>query len=117
MKTSEVFAAAKKILHGPGRGTWASNEYHDYICHAINTAEEQSANYKGTYDSPAFLYARRVIQDRLGGGGREGGPHTVDTYLREVVGVPEVQVTYDNVQAYRHRWLDALIVEYQQKGD
>lgn len=39
---------------------------------------------------------------------------TVEDYLRQVVKVPASELTFDNMQAFRHRWVDALIVEFSQ---
>ena len=111
MKTSEAFKAAKKILDRPGDND-DDLSYHSFICHCLDTVGQCASG------NPVVKQARQIIQDRLGV--QEANTlwyHDVYSYLRDVVGIPTIQLTFDNLQAYRHRWLDALIVEYQQKGD
>ena len=50
--------------------------------------------------------ACEVIHTRL------GDRQNVRDYLMYDVGVPEYQLTQENIQAFRHRWLDSLIEEF-----
>mgnify|MGYP001601771169 CR=1 FL=1 len=85
-----AFRAAKLLLsHGTG------GKKPLYICYALNRVPDSGD-------------AKRVIQSRL-------CLHiTVDGYLAGTVGVPKKLLTRKNVQEFRHRWLDTLIVEFSQ---
>ena len=99
MKSSEKLRRAKKLLWDGVSPCARGLEGH--ICLALDKAV-------GWKKSSGL---RLVIMSRL-------RPYEgVRTWLREVVGVPWDQLTDENVQAYRHRWLDHLINEYQSKGD
>ncbi len=71
------------------------------ICHAIEQA--------GIVTPRIAMYscnARAVIQERL-------GDYTLaDQWLHYVANIPLDQLTHENLQAYRHRWLQALIKEF-----
>jgi hypothetical protein len=59
---------------------------------------------------------RSIIMSRFPKRPDKAFPHSVETYLREVVKVPHSQLTYKNVQQFRHRWLDSLIEEFDIEG-
>lgn len=101
-KTSEVFRVAKMYLN---RG---NQDKTDYICAAIGCAE-----YDNLVTSRAADRARRVIDLRLYDNA------TVTSWLKDRGYIPIRQDPNNNkqVQKYRHRWLNALIKEFEAKGD
>jgi hypothetical protein len=101
-KTSEAFRVAKNYLNK------GNQDKTDYICAAIGDAEDDKL-----VTIKAANHARWVIGSRL----RDNA--TVTSWLKEQGFIPRYQNSYNNkqVQAYRHRWLDALIKEFEAKGD
>jgi len=101
-KTSEVFRVAKNYLN---RG---DQDKTDYICAAIGWAEEDN---RVTWK--ASMRARQVIGSRL------QDTVSVTSWLKARGYIPMRQDPYNNkqVQRYRHRWLNALIKEFEAKGD
>ena len=101
-KTSEVFRVAKTYLN---RG---DQDKTDYICAAIGDAE-----WNKLVTSKAADRARKVIGLRLYDNA------TVTSWLKDRGYIPMRQDPYNNkqVQRYRHRWLNALIKEFEAKGD
>ena len=101
-KTSEVFRAAKHYLN---RG---NEDKSDYICSAINWAE-----YYSWVTYSAAKRAKKVIARRL------GDDMSVISWLKVRGFVPMNETPCNNlqVQKYRHRWLNALIREFEAKGD
>lgn len=101
-KTSEAFREAKKHLNRGGE------DKTDYICSAIGQAE-----HAGMVTSRAAYRARATISIRL------GDNPAVTSWLKERGFVPMKQSPFNNVQVqkYRHRWLNALIREFEAKGD
>lgn len=97
---ASVFRAAKKYLWdgkscGTKPGTW------DYICFAIDdTLKKSSKPYE------AVANATYVIQARLTPRG------CVESWLANEANVDNSLLRPANVQAYRHRWLNALIKEF-----
>jgi len=108
MKTSELLREAKKGLWWGNScvpDSYASYIETSYVCIAIDRAGVRTGH----------SYLARNLRERLRI--RLGKHDTVLGWLRYEVGVPEAHITGRNVQAYRHRWLDALIAEYEAKGD
>ncbi len=101
-KTSEVFRVAKTYLN---RGDQYKT---DYICVAIGHAEEDN---RVTWR--ASMRARQVIGSRLQDNA------TVTSWLKDRGYIPMRQDPFNHkqVQKYRHRWLNALIKEFEAKGD
>lgn len=101
-KTSEVFRAAKFYLN---RG---NEDKSDYICGAIWEAERVDLVTARAADR-----AKYVISSRL------GDDVSVTSWLKVRGFVPMSKSPYNNlqVQKYRHRWLNALIREFEAKGD
>lgn len=99
---AEVFRKAKIILAKNraeclARGFDNKLIYQEYICHSI---------LESCGPSVPRVAALNVIKSRL------GGYYSLETWvLRNIpnVGYP---VNKDDMQAYRHRWLDALIEEF-----
>jgi hypothetical protein len=101
-KTSEVFREAKKHLN---RGNQNKN---DYICAAISAAKQSKL-----VTDKAAKRAMSVIWDRL------NDYISVTSWLKER-GFVHIYARPDNnvqIQKYRHRWLNALIKEFEAKGD
>ena len=116
MKTSEVFKQAKTRLWD-GQANWIDGEM--YICHAIDDVAWGNGLYtsSGYHDrlSAPYNRAKKIIQQRI-------HPHMSleDWALDNVKGSWRTINKNDSckqMQAYRHRWLDALIKEYKAKGD
>jgi len=109
MKTSQVFKQAKKYLW-----TGDLNDSFDksmYICHAISDVGDIYGRY---YHTP-YERAKRLIHFRI-------APHyDLESWVRSnVKGSHKVLNKASGtkqLQAYRHRWLDALIEEFESKGD
>ncbi len=75
------------------------------ICYALDAVAEAEPDY--------WLHvgvAKNIVKSRI------GDYVNLGTYLHEVVKVPMVDLTRDNMQAYRHRWLDALAAEFDAKA-
>jgi hypothetical protein len=113
MKTSEAFKQAKQHLIPTGRCV--------FICHALAEAAYDRSIMAADFDwhvvlttkKPGFKTAIKTITDRIG---NEGG--TLDVWLnRQGIPVWEMHDRREQLQAYRHRWLDALIAEFESKGD
>lgn len=93
--------AAKTHLVKEFPYTWEGNsDKSEYICFAVDIAMGHSPGRGGTYS------AKEVIMDRL------GGYATVNGWLCKNISGFEY-ATMDDIQAYRHRWLDALIEEFK----
>ena len=101
-KTSEVFRVAKMYLNK------GNQDKTDYICQAIGTAE-----YDKLVTSKAANRAARIINKRL------DGNMSVTSWLKDRGFIPINQDPFNNkqVQKYRHRWLNALIREFEAKGN
>lgn len=101
-KTSEVFRVAKNYLNK------GNQDKTDYICSAIGWAEEDN-----WVTRKAAERARNVIGSRLQDNA------TVTSWLKDRQLIPRYQNPSNNkqVQKYRHRWLNALIKEFEAKGD
>ncbi len=101
-KTSEVFRLAKTYLN---RG---DQDKTDYICVAIGHAECDNRVTVKASDR-----ARQVIGSRL------QDNVSVTSWLKDRGYIPMRQNPSNNkqVQKYRHRWLNALIKEFEAKGD
>ena len=109
MKTSQVFKQAKKYL-------WTGDlndsfNKSSYICHAIS---DVGYIYGRHYHTP-YERAKCFIQFSI-------APHyDLEDWVRaNVKGAHKVLNKAggtEQMQAYRHRWLDALIKEFEAKGD
>ena len=102
MKTSTLLRRAKQCL-------WdGKSERRSRVCSGLCVAIMCSET-DITYDVGRAV--RNRIQQSLGG-------HTYVTgWLKYEAKVPKKLLTAENVQEYRHRWLDALIAEYKARGD
>jgi hypothetical protein len=77
----------------------------EYICWAI------SRGVGGLSIYPLDVkMTMKMIQDRLGK--YNGYQLEVETYLMYILNIDHMLMTGENLQAYRHRWLDSLIKEF-----
>ena len=113
MKTSEVFKQAKQYLWDGNRQT-AYERSTSYICHAIDLASYASDWRKARWEAP-YKRAKKIIHRRIDpcvdleewiSDNVEGAYLTI--YKTEGI---------QQMQSYRHRWLDALIQEFESKGE
>lgn len=115
MKVSQVFKQAKRYLWN-GKQGWMHKGETAYICHAINTA----AYKNGFHDEDSWQYApykraKRIIQQRI------DPYHELGDWVRKNVKGSYKTLNkinaHEQMQAYRHRWLDALIKEFEAMGE
>ena len=105
MKKSNILREAKKVL---ARNIYEiDNGKRTFICHAIEWVRQSRPELirHDTYE------LREHIQKQL------GLYSTVDGWLEKIAGVPRRQLTPENLQLYRHRWLDHLILHFEARGD
>lgn len=100
---SEIFRQAKKVLAKDlSDCSYLVNghtQYEEYICHAI-----EKVGRFDRYRGPALA----VIHDRL------DNVYSLETWVISNIPGMYFPVDKDELQAYRHRWLDALIEEFSQ---
>lgn len=101
---SDVFREAKKHLWD-GKYWSEVNTKEIYICHAINRV---SCGLLG-------IQAKEIIMSKFPTRLGKAFPHYVESYLSEVLGVPEVDLSYVKVQQYRKDWLTSLEEEFKPK--
>ena len=98
---ANAFKNAKEFLWD-GLGLYRPGASERYICTALTRAQTVS---------PIRLFgcvnARNIIAERM-----DNRAATLESWLSSYANVPEEQLTDENMQAYRHRWLDALIAEF-----
>jgi hypothetical protein len=103
IKTSEILRAAKYYMWD-GHG-YCAHTY--YLCTSIQLAAERLSGDN--------RFKAEIIKNRIS---KSIAPENfVSRWLENAVGVPVTELTCKNLQAYRHRWLDALIAEYEAKED
>jgi len=110
MKTSEAFKQAKQRLKPIGQAC--------YICHALAEAAYNRSAVNAGFDWHAiyttrksgFKTAIKVITDRI------GSEAPLDSWLARN-GIAYGTYEPEQIEAYRHLWLDALIAEFEAKGD
>lgn len=96
---AKAFKAAKSFLYkGP---PYTSRDKTAHICFAI-----EHACHVGRLTVDESELSRAHIRLLLGNNG------TVSGWLRDHLDVQESERTSENVQQFRHRWLDALIKEF-----
>jgi L-amino acid N-acyltransferase YncA len=113
-KTSGALRCAKKYLWD-GTGGW-DKYLHDlhgrvYICDSIRKAyHEEEITRK------AMRTATALVMKRISPNGSVGQWLQANVGYRVKFGKGH-NAYYKQVQAYRHRWVDALIEEFKAKGD
>jgi hypothetical protein len=98
--------AVERLAKGSGKdytSRWFMNEF---ICHAIEDANLSTNPYRYT---DAAKRAKSAIHARL------EGCETMEGWLINKKGVPPADITFDRMQAHRHKWLKMLIKEYETK--
>jgi hypothetical protein len=107
MKTSKLLHLAKPYLWD---GTSPSHFWQrSFLCYAIQDAAEAVETDRAAW---ACIQVRKRIRDDL------GGMNTAEDWLVRKRHATRAQTNnMKNMQAYRHRWLAALIDEYAAKGD
>jgi hypothetical protein len=103
-KSSELLRRAKDYLWDGVSPMNKPNWKSIFICFAIRDAALPKEGYE--YSKLKNEITRRLKPFQM-----------VYTWLHERAKIPGRDLTYKNIQAYRHRWLDALIAEYEVKGD
>lgn len=103
----EAFRAAKVITARNGKECnfdhqLAGRKY-EFICHALDAL---STEY------PGAMGAKAVINDRFRVAKDGRFSPTVFVWLSVEGGIPQRLLTDNNVQAYKHRWLDSVIKEF-----
>ena len=100
----DAFVAAKKhvaiekiILN------WMDTSYkYEYICHALE--------HLGHVHRAGVVAAKALIEQRFG---LPSFRHAdISLWLAGVAKIPPEDLTFVNLQAYRHRWLDSIIKEF-----
>jgi hypothetical protein len=104
----KAFKGAVKFLH-TGRENSPGSE--EYICYSLDQAGfmQTVSNCDRSYWETMQLVedAKNIIQDRLG-----DDCISVESWLKREACIPVEELTFENIQAYRHRWLKSLIKEF-----
>lgn len=95
-----AFRAAKPLLWS-GKDRVIPPGQTGYICYAL-----RGAYFRGSVLGPTSRLAQELIAGRL------DGHSTAVDWLYHRRGVPMSLLTSENVQDWRHRWLDMLIEEF-----
>jgi hypothetical protein len=97
----EAFTIAKRLTARNGEECqWGCQRY-EFICHALDKLGHL----------PGAMGAKAVINDRFRIASDGRFSPTIYTWLSGQ-GIPVRLLTDDNVQAYKHRWLDSVIKEF-----
>ena len=103
----EAFRAAKVITARNGKECSFRDHYngrkYEFICHALDILGMAS---------PGAMAAKAVVRDRFKVASDGRFSPTVYVWLSQEANIPERLLTDDNVQAYKHRWLDSVIKEF-----
>lgn len=94
--TTNPFRAAKPFLN-PGDASCIAG----FICFAITETAQ-----RGIIPESDAAIAHNIVMTRL------DGHATVQQWLKNVAGIPDSERPWDQVQQYRHRWLDQLALEW-----
>ena len=112
-KTSGALRCAKAYLWDGTGALWHQRNQFPFICAALAQAYE---NKEITYKT--LINTRSVIMRRL------SPSVSVSEWLDENIGfgykyynLRDHAFWTQQIQAYRHRWVDALIIEFETKGD
>lgn len=106
MKTSTILKLAKKKLR-TGREKQDVHRHHSFVCTSIWAA----ADGLDFDDEKKALKVTTRIERALGW-------HSIQEWLLRKAKAHSSDVDdYKTIQTYRHRWLGALIAEYEAKGD
>ncbi len=110
MKTSEAFKQAKQCLKPIGSA--------GYICHALAEAAYGRCVSAVGFDWHAIYNTRKAGYETAINAirARIGSDTPLESWLTQQR-IEYWRYDRDQMQAYRHRWLDALIAEFEAKGD
>jgi len=92
-----AFVDAKAVL-AKNRAEINDEDYYEFICHALGKC----------WNTLAAEDAAHIIKTRF----KLTSYGTIYAWLDDVAGVDVNLLTDDNVQAYKHRWLDSVIKEF-----
>lgn len=111
MKTSEVFALAKRHLASSSEAIYDGKER--FICHAIGRTRRRSVKAPVLWED--IGRCQWIIMERL------DGYSSVEGWLKNMGRIDSTNEhlpnTRDAVQKHRHAWLNLLIKEFKAKGD
>lgn len=114
MKVSEVFKQAKQYLWDGEVGCMRV-EYSPYICHAIDAAADARGIPPYSRRDAPYRRAKAIIQQRI------APEYALGDWLCKKVKrsgkVINGRGGAQQMQAYRQRWLDALIKEFESLGE
>ena len=96
---AEAFEAAKKITALNGAECISGTKF-EFICYAL-----KHVALPGSAAATAIIMRRFVNED-----GNFVG--TIQSWLSYQANIVSTLLTDDNVQAYKHRWLDSVIEEF-----
>ena len=122
MKSSELLTRAKRHLYVDKNDDYRISKS-QFVCVSILIALQDTNDAISAFNPPSKRRAAKVdekLADRLTDEitGRLHGKQSVRDWLIAQGHATEEQVhDYSTMQAYRHRWLDSLVQEYQAKGD
>jgi hypothetical protein len=102
MKSSEILREAKKHLWN-GKGKFVAERKSACVCGAVMSAlassDESGDGLK--------IYIDSVLDGQV----------FISSWLANVAKIPWHQITTENLQAYRLRWMDHMIEIFEAKGD
>jgi hypothetical protein len=94
---ADAFSWAKVFLNDDNYSPFKE----DFICFSINRACVANVMFPSTAST-----IKSIISSRL------GSYHTVVDFLCNTLKINEEEISYEDLQTYRHRWLDSLIEEF-----
>lgn len=103
MKKSELLQAAiDNHLWDGNPDTQYSPHLDKWLCMCVEKYFKNDATVKEI---------REIIRKRI-------YPYlTIDDWLKYAAKIPDSDLTYENIQAYRKRWAESLIEEFKAAGD
>lgn len=108
MKLSHLFAAAKQIV---------GNQHSSYICLAIKDIKDApQVDIKRALE----VIRNRIMPDMPAYYQKNNYPQyccALESWLDRVHGINTDTAPGGSMKAYRLRWLDALVAEFEAKGD
>ena len=82
-----------------------SRDKQRYICLSVDDTSNRW-RYLTSKEDREIIAIKKMIAERI------TPHHTVYLWLHRVAGIPIEQLTADNMQTYRHAWLQELIKEF-----
>ena len=112
MKTSEVFKQAKKHLWN---GRYVGIRGEEFVCHAIDEVARARGINRYSIKFAPYKRAKQIIDQRIAPHGTLYG--WVNSRVKGSYRVLNSSQATQQMQAYRHRWLDALAQEFESIGE